>query len=97
MRTWLRRGKALQTGVTVCCLVAFVLFGYEQGVFGPILQNENWLDLFGRPDDSLTGIIVSCYNLGCLLGCIGTYFPGSNVPHTGALTRSQWHSLSARS
>lgn len=70
MKTWLGRGKPLQVGITVCCLVAFLLFGYEQGVFGPILQNENWLDQFNHPSDSETGIIVSCYNIGCFLGCV---------------------------
>lgn len=49
--------------------MAFTLFGYDQGVFGGILQNEDWLTQFGNPDDTKTGIIVSSYNLGCLLGC----------------------------
>lgn len=66
----LGRGKSLQVGVTICCLIAFVLFGYDQGVFGGILQMEDWLDQFGHPSDSETGIIVSCYNLGCLTGCV---------------------------
>lgn len=70
MRSWLGRGKSLQAGVTVCCLIAFVLFGYDQGVFGGILQNRDWLDQFEHPSDSKTGIIVSCYNLGCLAGCV---------------------------
>lgn len=73
MRSWLGRGKSLQFGVTVCCLVAFILYGYEQGVFGPIILDENWLDQFNHPSDSQTGIIVSCYNLGCLLGCFGEH------------------------
>lgn len=72
MRAWLGRGKTLQFGITVCCLVAFVLFGYDQGVFSGILQNEDWLNQFGHPTDTKTGIIVSCYNLGCLTGCIST-------------------------
>ncbi len=71
MRSWLGRGKSLQVGITACCLVAFVLFGYDQGVFSGILQNEDWLDQFSHPTDTETGIIVSCYNLGCLVGCIG--------------------------
>ncbi|KAL8371110.1 hypothetical protein RB595_001117 [Gaeumannomyces hyphopodioides] len=79
MRAWLGRGRPLRLGVTICCLFAFVLFGFEQGVFGPILQNEDWKEQFGHPDDSLTGIIVSCYNLGCLAGCIVTYFIGERI------------------
>jgi hypothetical protein len=70
MRSFLGRGKTLQAGLTVCCLIAFVLFGYDQGVFGGILENEDWLKQFNHPSDSETGIIVSCYNLGCFAGCI---------------------------
>ncbi|KAL1641340.1 hypothetical protein SLS61_010146 [Didymella pomorum] len=76
MRSWLGTGKSLQSGVTVCCLMAFVLFGYDQGVFGGILQNKDWLDQFDHPSDSKTGIIVSCYNLGCLAGCVLNFFLG---------------------
>ncbi|KAJ0110215.1 hypothetical protein J7T55_000647 [Diaporthe amygdali] len=58
---------------------AFILFGYEQGVFGPILQNEDWLDQFDHPSDSKTGIIVSCYNLGCLMGCVLNFLVGEKL------------------
>lgn len=51
--------------------MAFVLFGYDQGAFGGILENEDFLSQFGYPSDTKTGIIVSCYNLGCFAGCIG--------------------------
>lgn len=60
MRNWLGRGKGVQYGVTTCCLIAFVLIGYDQGVFSGILQNEDWLNQFHHPSDSKTGIIVSC-------------------------------------
>jgi len=66
------RGKSLRFAITGCCLLAFTLFGYDQGVFSGILQNEDWLNQFGHPEDTLTGLIVSSYNLGCLVGCIGT-------------------------
>ncbi|KAJ0307885.1 hypothetical protein COL516b_003857 [Colletotrichum fioriniae] len=75
----LGRGKSLQVGVTICCLIAFVLFGYDQGVFGGILQMEDWLDQFGHPSDSETGIIVSCYNLGCLTGCVLNFIFGEKL------------------
>jgi MFS family permease len=41
------------------------------------LQNRDWLDQFNHPSDSLTGLIVSCYNLGCLGGCIINFFVGN--------------------
>ncbi|RKK65671.1 hypothetical protein BFJ69_g16081 [Fusarium oxysporum] len=75
----LGRGKSVQAGVTICCLVAFVLFGYDQGVFGGILQNENWQNQFDHPNDTKTGIIVSCYNLGCLAGCVINFFLGDKL------------------
>ncbi|CEJ55691.1 Putative Sugar transporter STL1 [Penicillium brasilianum] len=79
MRSFLGRGKTLQAGLTVCCLIAFVLFGYDQGVFGGILENEDWLKQFNHPSDSETGIIVSCYNLGCFAGCILNYMIGERL------------------
>ena len=71
MRAWYGRGQSLQVAVTACCLVAFILFGYDQGVFSGIVDNEDWNAQFNHPDDTKEGIIVSCYNLGCLLGCVG--------------------------
>ncbi|KAH6999519.1 general substrate transporter [Ilyonectria destructans] len=75
----LGRGKSLQFGVTTCCLIAFLLFGYDQGVFGGILQNESWLNQFNHPGDTKTGIIVSCYNLGCLMGCVINFVIGDTL------------------
>jgi predicted MFS family arabinose efflux permease len=85
MRNWFGRGKPLQFAITVCCLCAFVLFGYDQGVFSGILQNENWLQQFNHPSDSTTGIIVSCYNLGCLVGCVVNFFLGEKLGRRKAI------------
>jgi MFS family permease len=79
MSSWFGRGKPLQLAVTACCLTAFVLFGYDQGVFGGILQNEDWLNRFHHPSDSKTGIIVSCYNLGCFAGCVVNFSLGEKL------------------
>ncbi|KUL89213.1 hypothetical protein ZTR_03672 [Talaromyces verruculosus] len=79
MRSWFGRGKSLQLAVTACCLTAFVLFGYDQGVFGGIIENEDWLNQFHHPSDSKTGIIVSCYNLGCFAGCVVNFFLGEKL------------------
>ncbi|KAK9779799.1 putative Myo-inositol transporter 1 [Seiridium cardinale] len=63
-------GFRLRAAITIACQCAFVLFGYDQGVFGGIVGNENFLDQFGHPSPSLEGIIVSIYNLGAFSGCI---------------------------
>ncbi|EGU85625.1 hypothetical protein FOXB_03849 [Fusarium oxysporum f. sp. conglutinans Fo5176] len=65
---WMGHGIRLQAGISGTCLLSFVLFGYDQGVFGGILQNSHWKDQFGDPNDVMTGIIVSSYTLGCIGG-----------------------------
>ncbi len=64
------RGLGLRIAIMISCQLAFVLFGYDQGVFGGIVGNEDFLDTFGHPNSGLEGIIVSIYNLGCFTGCI---------------------------
>ncbi|KAI1851200.1 hypothetical protein JX266_003275 [Neoarthrinium moseri] len=63
-------GFKLRAAITVACQCAFVLFGYDQGVFSGIVGNEDFLNQFGHPNPSLEGIIVSIYNLGAFSGCI---------------------------
>ncbi|KAF9889637.1 hypothetical protein FE257_007145 [Aspergillus nanangensis] len=63
-------GFVLQAAIWAACGMAFILFGYDQGVFSGIVENEDFLGTMGHPGDSLMGIIVSIYNLGCFTGCI---------------------------
>jgi hypothetical protein len=35
-----------------------------KGVFSGVITNPDYLDKVGHPDDTLTGLIVSVYNLG---------------------------------
>ncbi|KAF1976908.1 putative Myo-inositol transporter 1 [Bimuria novae-zelandiae CBS 107.79] len=67
---WYGRGFKLRAAITIACQMAFVLFGYDQGVFGGIVGNPDFLDTFNHPAPALEGIIVSIYNLGCFTGCI---------------------------
>lgn len=71
------RGVRLQVGISITCLLSFVLFGYDQGVFSGILQDEDWKRQFSYPDAVRTGIIVSSYVLGCIGGCAGEKFLNS--------------------
>ncbi|EXA33093.1 hypothetical protein FOVG_15696 [Fusarium oxysporum f. sp. pisi HDV247] len=73
---WMGHGIRLQAGISGTCLLSFVLFGYDQGVFGGILQNSHWKDQFGDPNDVMTGIIVSSYTLGCIGGCVINFLVG---------------------
>ncbi|KAG9193770.1 hypothetical protein G6011_03805 [Alternaria panax] len=67
---WYGRGFKLRAAITIACQLAFVLFGYDQGVFSGIVGNEDFLNTFDHPSPGLEGIIVSIYNLGCFTGCI---------------------------
>ncbi|KAB8211220.1 general substrate transporter [Aspergillus parasiticus] len=69
-------GFTLQAAIWAACGMAFILFGYDQGVFSGIVENEDFLDTMGNPGDSLMGIIVSIYNLGCFAGCIVNFLVG---------------------
>ncbi|KAK1148543.1 hypothetical protein N8T08_009549 [Aspergillus melleus] len=69
-------GTFLQSAIWTACGMAFILFGYDQGVFSGIVENDDFLDTMNRPNDSLMGIIVSIYNLGCFSGCIVNFFIG---------------------
>lgn len=64
------RGRASRIAITIGCQLAFVLFGYDQGVFSGIVGNADWNEQFGYPQSSFEGIIVSIYNLGAFSGCI---------------------------
>ncbi|KAI7555780.1 putative Myo-inositol transporter 1, partial [Hortaea werneckii] len=72
------RGLKLQVAIVVACQMAFILFGYDQGVFSGIVGNEDWLDTFNHPSSGLEGIIVSIYNLGAFSGCILAFLFGEN-------------------
>ena len=79
------RGRSLQWAITFTCQLAFVLFGYDQGVFSGIVGNTHYRATFGEPSDSLTGIIVSIYNLGCFTGCVVNFFIGDYLGRRRAM------------
>lgn len=70
MRSCYGRGAPLRAAIYCCCLSAFLFFGYDQGVFGGLLENPDWQRQFNRPRDVITGITVSSYCLGAFFGCV---------------------------
>lgn len=84
------RGRSLQYAITFACSMAFILFGYDQGVFGGIVINENWQDTFDNPQPGLEGIIVSIYNLGAFSGCVLSFFTGERLGRR----MSMWFAMS---
>ena len=72
-------GRALTVGITVTCGTAFMLFGFDQGVFGGILEHPLFQAAFRQPSPMIQGQIVSSYDLGCILGVILTIFVGEHI------------------
>ncbi|KAB2579457.1 Sugar transporter STL1 [Lasiodiplodia theobromae] len=79
------RGWKLQLAITAACSMAFILFGYDQGVFSGIVGNDHFLDVVGHPNDTLLGIIVAVYNLGCFTGCIAAFCFGETLGRRRAM------------
>ncbi|KAK5400794.1 hypothetical protein LTR06_011254 [Exophiala xenobiotica] len=73
------QGKWLTAGITLNSGIAFLLFGYDQGVFGGLLGNPLFLSTFNNPDATIQGQIVSTYDIGCILGAIATLFIGDKL------------------
>ncbi|OJJ38307.1 hypothetical protein ASPWEDRAFT_179875 [Aspergillus wentii DTO 134E9] len=79
------QGKGLTVGITVACGAGFFLFGYDQGVFGGILTNQNFLDTFGYPDSTIQGQITSTYYLGAIFGAVFSRFIGDRIGRRRAI------------
>lgn len=75
------QGVWLQVCIMASSAMAFLLFGYDQGVFGGLIATPQLLNGLGigATDANLQGTIVSIYDIGCLTGCIGTAIFGMKV------------------
>lgn len=85
------RGRALNLAISSLGSLDFLLFGYDQGITGGLLDLPSFTKYFpeidpGRfPENSPEqeqvslnqGIAVSAYNLGCFIGAIITIFIGN--------------------
>jgi MFS family permease len=73
------QGKALQYRITAACGAGFLLFGYDQGVFGGLLDNESFLGTFGFPGSTIQGQIVATYDIGCIIGTLISMYAGDKL------------------
>ncbi|KAI4800580.1 hexose carrier protein [Aureobasidium sp. EXF-8845] len=53
-----------------------MLFGWDQGVFGGILNNKTFEKQFDNPGPVIQGQIVSTYDIGCILGAVMSLYFG---------------------
>ncbi|KAJ5611777.1 general substrate transporter [Penicillium herquei] len=64
------RGKPLVYLVTVVSSTGFCLFGYDNGLMGQIISEENFLNLIDNPNSAVQGFVVSSYDIGCMIGAL---------------------------
>lgn len=79
-------GKRLSRLISLACSVAFVLFGYEQGVMGGVITGTAFTKQFpsidtttGSGNSTLQGFVVAVYNLGCWAGSLLTMVIGERL------------------
>ncbi|PWY98621.1 hypothetical protein BCV70DRAFT_34535 [Testicularia cyperi] len=79
------RGSTLRWSITTVAVTAFSLFGYDQGMMSGIITGVEFNKEFpptGGNDYHATvvqGAVVSCYELGCFFGAIGTLIYGERI------------------
>ncbi|KAK9603883.1 hypothetical protein V6Z93_001864 [Aspergillus fumigatus] len=83
------RGLGLRMAILITCQIAFVLFGYNQGVFSGIINNEDFLNIVNHPRAGMLGFLVSIYNLGCFFG---TFIAFMTTDRLG-FQKSMWFSM----
>jgi MFS family permease len=50
--------------------LALLRFGYDQGIFGGLLGNDNFIKTFDNPSAMIQGQITATYDLGCFFGAL---------------------------
>ena len=60
------RGGALITVILVVSGLDFLLFGYDQGLFGGILAGPRFTEMLGHPTPTLTGLVTAIYDVSSI-------------------------------
>lgn len=65
--------------ITAACGAEFLLFGYDQGVFGGLLDNDPFLRTFNYSNTTINGQIVATYDIGCIIGTLLSMYAGDKL------------------
>ena len=57
----------------------FLLFGYDQGLFGGILGGERFKDMLGNPGPTMSGLVTAIYDIGCAFGAVAAFIWGEKI------------------
>jgi hypothetical protein len=63
-------GWRLRSLITLASSLAFLTFGYDQGVLGGLLTVPNFLRQMRNPSPNDLSTITSIYQIGCCFGCL---------------------------
>ncbi|RMZ76609.1 hypothetical protein DV738_g4797, partial [Chaetothyriales sp. CBS 135597] len=66
------KGHSLTWGITLCTASCYLLYGYDQGLMGSIINTNYFLDAIGISieDADTLSTVVSIYDVGCMAGCL---------------------------
>lgn len=70
------KGQNLIYAVTFCCSIGFLLFGYDLGFMGGLTTSPEFLAVFGNPQASLLGFLISSYEVGAMFGAVFQFLLG---------------------
>ncbi|KAK4615766.1 MFS-type transporter oryC [Fulvia fulva] len=73
------RGKALIAVILAASGLDFLLFGYDQGLFGGILGGSRFKAMLGEPGPTMTGLVTGMYDIGCAIGAVAAFVWGENL------------------
>lgn len=73
------RGRMLQWGITSACSMGFLLFGYDQGVMGTVINSRTFKKQFKNPSAMQQGLITGLYNVGCFIGSLFAFWFGEKL------------------
>ena len=73
------RGQKLIAVILVASGLDFLLFGYDQGLFGGILAGKGFIKMLGHPSPTLTGLVTAVYDLGCATGAVTAFIFGEKI------------------
>lgn len=82
------QGTSLTVGITLTCGFSFMLFGWDQGVFGGILNDQTFDKQFNHPNATIQGQIVSTYDIGCIIGAIISIYFGDKLGRRKSIAMS---------
>ncbi|KYG40106.1 hypothetical protein M433DRAFT_78710 [Acidomyces richmondensis BFW] len=73
------RGTPLIAMILLASGLDFLLFGYDQGLFGGILAGKRFINMLGNPSPTLTGLVTGVYDIGCAIGAVTAFLFGERI------------------